>query len=68
MLVNIQSNFQALVFLTGVDDVRDIGLFPVNPSGEETVSALRISLNFCWLPQLPACLYNFYIFRKFVFI
>ena len=62
MLVNIQSDFRALGVLTGDDVMGDIGLLLVNPSGVETISASRISLNCCWLSHLPFCLYKFLMF------
>ena len=63
MLVNIHSDFLAPGFLTGDDVMGDIGMLSVNPSGVETISASRISLNCCWLLHLPACLYDFWFFQ-----
>ena len=46
MLVNRNSDFRALSFLTGVDVIGDIGLSSVNPSGVDIITDSRISFNF----------------------
>ena len=66
MLVNIPSDFWALGFLTGVDVMGDIELSSVNPSGVETIAASIISLNCCWSLHLPACLYIFLMFSRYL--
>ena len=63
MLVKRHSGFLALGFLIGVDDLEDIVLTLVNPSGVKTMVASRISFNCCWLSQLPSYLYNFLMFQ-----
>ena len=62
MLVKINSDFLEHHFFTGVDVMGDMGLLLVNPSGVETISASRISLNFCLSSHLPECLYSFLMF------
>ena len=62
MLVKSHSSFLALGLLTGVYVMGDMVLLLVHPSGVETIADSRISLNWCWLSHLPACLYNFLMF------
>ena len=46
MFVNKHSDFLALGFLTGVDDIGTLGLLSVSPSGLYSRSASIISLSF----------------------
>ena len=55
MFVNKHSDFLALGFLTGDDDICTLGLLSVNPSGVDSRATYRISLRFCWSSHLPAC-------------
>ena len=64
MLLKIHSDIRALGLLTGIGFMGDIGLLLVNPSGIETISASRMSLDFCCSSHLPACLYNVLMFSR----
>ena len=64
MLVNKDSDFLALRFLTDVDDISTLGLLSVTPSGINTIASYRISLSFCWFSHLPTCWYVFFMLFK----
>ena len=67
MLVNKQSDFLALGFLTFVWVIRKLGLIFVIYSGVDTISAPIIPFGFCWSSHLSACWYIFfYVIQTFV--
>ena len=68
MLVKRHSGFLALGFLIGVDDLEDIVLTLVNPSGVKTMVASRIYLNFSDRHTYQLVCIIFDVFKIFMFI
>ena len=56
---------------TGIPTVKegpcDIGMFSLNISGVETISASRTVLYCCWLSHFPADVYNLLIFYRHLY-
>ena len=55
------SDFLALGLFTVTDWIVDIGLFPVNTSGVDTIADKRMALYCCWSSHFPYYLNNFLI-------
>ena len=61
---NWRSDFLALGCLVDIYGPYDIGMFPEDPSGVDTMEDSRIFLYCCWSSHLPADWYIYLIFSR----